>query len=155
MLIIQSEAYSTNEWGNEMFAGMFIGVIAGPASAYDDNGNGMPDCFEGGGPGPGPEGPQMGSEMGHLALGLDDGMGDFMEPWPYQHLDVGTYDMTFGAMDLEGDQDYVLIFSAGVDGELIEEETGSRMLVYPQCTDDTPATGGRRTIREGQPANRI
>ncbi len=59
----------------------------------------------------------MGSEMGHLALGLDDGMGDFMEPWPYQHLDVGTYDMAFAAMDLEPTENYVLSFSVGIAGE--------------------------------------
>ncbi|MDP7003517.1 MAG: hypothetical protein QGG21_00640, partial [Candidatus Thalassarchaeaceae archaeon] len=113
------ELESNNE--SEGMVGLYVGIIAGPATALDDNSNGMPDCFEGGdGPGPG-EGPPFGSEMGNLALGLDDGMGDFMEPWPYQHLDVGTYDMTFAAMDLEGDQDYVLSFSAGVDGELITE----------------------------------
>ncbi len=122
VLMIQGQAYSSNEWGDEMFAGMFIGVITGPAFAHDDNGNGMPDCMEmGPGPGPGPDGPHMGSEMGHLALGLDDGMGDFMEPFPYQHLDVGTYDMAFAAMGLEEDEGYVLSLRVGMDGELIEE----------------------------------
>jgi hypothetical protein len=99
---------------------MFIGIIAGPAFGPDGNGNGMPDCMEMG-PGPGPDGPPMGNQMGHLALGLDDGTGDIMEPYPYQHLDVGTHDMAFAAMDLMPIENYVLSFSMGLDGELIED----------------------------------